>query len=176
VNIVAMPPLGILTAQERRVHLAPGVALPGSTLTGGLLGRRKYSCPLPECNLVVEVPLQEWVVPTLDSLQRLLALQNGWDSYGARAINRANIATAIELVTTLMHDRTPPPSVVPTSAGGVQLEWHTRGIDLEIEICSPSRISASFEDHRSEREWDLEQVFNFGLLRDALREMAQRKP
>lgn len=115
-----------------------------------------------------------WVTPTVSALGRLLSMPHNWDSYGARPIDHANVGAAIELAFALMIDGTPAPAVVPTSGGGVQLEWHTRGIDLEIEIRSPSRISACFEDQRTGAAWEAEQLNDFGRLRDALRELARR--
>ncbi|MFP3941452.1 MAG: hypothetical protein ACLF0P_14225 [Thermoanaerobaculia bacterium] len=48
-----------------------------------------------------------------------------------------------------MDDDTPPPSVVPTATGGVQAEWHRKGYDFEIEVLSPARFVAHFEDVES---------------------------
>lgn len=147
--------IGMLTAAECWVHPAPSTAPRTSTLTG-----TSRTAP--------------WVVPTLTALKRLLSMPHNWDFYGARSIDPASVRTVIELAYELMSDNTPAPSVVPTCGGGVQLEWHIRGIDLEIEIRSPSRISACFEDERTHTEWDEEQLYDFGRLRDALRELARR--
>ena len=40
----------------------------------------------------------------------------------------------------------PRPAVVPTVKGGVQLEWHANGLDLEIEI-SPDSGGSIFYEH-----------------------------
>ena len=50
----------------------------------------------------------------------------------------------------------PSPSIVPTSRGGVQIEWHVKGIDLEIEVVTPHRFQASFEDAVTEEGWEKE--------------------
>lgn len=175
-SAIAMPSLGMLTAPERRVHPAPGAASRGSTLTGPLMGLRQMRFPIDGGEFVVEIEGEppSWVAPTVDALGRLLSMPQGWDSYDARQVDPTCVVSAIDIALTIMHDRTPSPAVVPTSSGGIQLEWHTRGIDLEIEIRSPSRISASFEDQRTHTAWDSEQLVDFGSLRNALREMAQR--
>ncbi len=67
-----------------------------------------------------------------------------------------------------MQSDTPTPAVVPTSRGGVQLEWHTREIDVEVEIPSPDHITVSYEDHRSGKEWEDELTSDFTPLSDAL--------
>lgn len=173
---IATPSPGMLTAPERRIHPAPGAAPRGSTLTGAVMSVRRMRFPIDGGEFIVELEGEPpaWVAPTVDALGRLLSMPQGWDSYGSRQVDPACVVSAIEIALTIMNDRTPSPAVVPTSLGGVQLEWHTRGIDLEIEIRSPSRISACFEDHRKNAAWDTEQLYDFGQLRDALREMARR--
>jgi hypothetical protein len=115
-----------------------------------------------------------WVGPTVKALGQLLRLSSGWDSYGACPINPYCVAQAIRLARDIMHQRTPAPTVVPTTSGGVQLEWHTRGVDLEIEVESPSRISVSFQDHRTGESWDADDLDNFAKVRVILAAIAQR--
>lgn len=89
---------------------------------------------------------------TIEAITEICALGNlqaNWDSYGALPIDRQCMVTAILLLLTTSRPKTPPPSVVPTVRGGVQLEWHRGGIDLEIEILSPSQIRVSWEDART---------------------------
>ena len=175
-SAIADPSIGMLTAAERWVHSAPSTAPRASTLTGAVFGLQRMRFPFSGGEFVVEIEgaPPTWVTPTVNALGRLLAMPRNWDSYGARPIDPASVGAAIELAFSLMTDSTPTPAVVPTSGGGVQLEWHTRGIDLEIEIRSPSRISACFEDQRTHTAWDAEQLYDFGRLRDALRELAKR--
>jgi len=45
-----------------------------------------------------------------------------------------------------MCNGSPSPSIVPTSAGGLQFELHARGIDIEVAIASPQHFHLSFED------------------------------
>ena len=112
--------------------------------------------------------------PTAQALIELLDLPENWDSYGARSINREIALSALQLLSETMPDDTPTPAVVPTNRGGVQLEWHTRGIDLEIEIQSIGRIYVSYEDHRSGDEWEAELTSDLTRLSDALSELSRR--
>jgi len=73
-----------------------------------------------------------------------------------------------------MQDDTPAPAVVPTNRGGLQFEWHTRGIDLEIELQAPGRGSISYEDHQSENEWEQELTSDLTRLSAALSELSRR--
>ncbi len=105
-----------------------------------------------------------WVGPTIKGLAALLALGPDWDSYGAATIDLRRVQAAGELLGTIMQPETPTPTVVPTSGGGVQLEWHEVAVDLEIEIVSRQRYLVAFEDHRSGDEWEGEITSNFGRL------------
>jgi hypothetical protein len=54
----------------------------------------------------------------------LRALQKGWDSYDADPISEAAIRSAKEFLSRM--------DITPCNDGGVQLEWHTHGFDLEL--------------------------------------------
>jgi hypothetical protein len=90
-----------------------------------------------------------WIVPTILHIVNLCALRPDWDSYGARRIDPSYAAAAISFLINVMSSQTPLPTAVPTNRGGIQLEWHTNDIDLEIEFLSPSRTHVSFEDLRA---------------------------
>ncbi len=71
----------------------------------------------------------------------LLDLPAGWNSYSAKPIARQNAARAIQLLIEFVQPGTPSPAVIPTVRGGIQLEWHTKGTNLEIYIESPDNVS-----------------------------------
>lgn len=85
--------------------------------------------------------------PKLDELG---LLKPDWDSYGAPAISSSARNAALRLLEELVLPSTPTPAVIPTSDGSVQLEWHTKGIDLEVRVLSPARIGVFLEDGRNE--------------------------
>jgi len=90
---------------------------------------------------------------TTSKIAALADLKEDWDSYGAAAIAPAAVAAAQNFVATrLKGTPVPPPAVVPTSAGGVQLEWHGAGADLEIEFPAAGETLVWFEDQRTGRE------------------------
>jgi hypothetical protein len=99
----------------------------------------------------------EWLSQTESALQGLLRLPSGWDSYGAHPINPDIVHAANRLLREIARRDTPQPVVVPTVRGGVQIEWHTGGIDLEIDFLSPEKAHASYEDpeRNVEQEFDL---------------------
>lgn len=126
------------------------------TLTGRVASTRRKTYRTPRGTLTLELRGEPpvWLMPTTESLVGLLSLGQGWNSYGARPVDPLKVVAALELLAQVMSDSAPAPTVVPTSRGGVQLEWHTLGIDLEVEVQSPQRFQVSFEDSRSNVEWE----------------------
>src|SRR6266496_3882486 len=98
-----------------------------------------------------------WLTPTVEAMHRLLRLEEGWDSYGARRIEPKAVDSARNLLIRTAKPETPPPIVVPSPRGGVQLEWHMNGIDLEVEAFPEGRFSVYVErpGESIEREGDL---------------------
>jgi hypothetical protein len=94
----------------------------------------------------------------------LLELPPGWNSYNARPIRKENVNLAINLLGRTMRADTPVPTVVPMVRGGVQLEWHTGGINLEISIYSPNEASF-FAENVHNRSESIEGDLNLALLR-----------
>lgn len=92
--------------------------------------------------------------PFLDTAVHLMTLPENWDSYGARPIDPRFVYYGLSLLNDLMRKRTPSPAMVPTSMGGIQLEWHNRGIDLEVRIESLRSIYVSYEDERTGTQWE----------------------
>jgi hypothetical protein len=96
-----------------------------------------------------------WLSETVNSLNLLLALKENWDSYGAHRINSKTAITAIQILLPIMQEGTPPPSIVPTPSGNIQLEWHRSGIDLEVEVNASGKYSISYEDATEQIEpWE----------------------
>lgn len=123
----------------------------------------------------IEAFLPPWVKPTIDRLGILLALPENWDSYGAASISFANVEYAFRLLGFIIGDDTPPPDVVPTSEGSIQIEWHEVGIDLEVEVLSPYRVHVSYKDrHHAGREWSDELTSDLTELKTAINELTRR--
>jgi hypothetical protein len=80
-------------------------------------------------------------VQTVQTLIELLELPGGWNSYDASPIRKENVNFSVDLLSRLMRADTPAPQVVPKVRGGVQLEWHTRGVNIEIDIESPGSVT-----------------------------------
>lgn len=67
---------------------------------------------------------------TLARLRQLADMEPNWDGYGAARIEPRAIERAILMLDSMQGDWWP----VPMSDGGVQLELHSGGFDIEITI------------------------------------------
>ena len=132
--------------------------------------------PVPGGGLVLkgQGDLPEWVIATVEKLCDLLWLKANWDSYGAAPVDRFTVELALDILFATMQSTSPSPSVVPTSCGGVQLEWHTGGIDLEIEIEPAGLIEAFFCDQQMNREWERSLGSDYSALTDAINSLTER--
>ena len=120
-------------------------------------------------------PFPDWLEKAKVQVEDLGRLQPGWDSYNARPISAIARTAAYGLLGQLSSPRTPEPTLVPTSDGSVQIEWHTRGIDLEIRVLSSTRVSVCFEDLRGEvASMEDELQYDLTALREAIQALSNR--
>ena len=92
---------------------------------------------------------QQWQAGVVDRLVEFTTMPEGWDSYGGKAVKWDAGMFALNVLTQVMLPRTPLPQLVPSSDGGVQIEWHEKGIDLEVHITAPYVSELWYEDHAS---------------------------
>jgi hypothetical protein len=150
--------------------LSYGAMLGGRT---SVVRRMKFPSARGELMVEIEGEPPEWLESIGKSLSEILDLRQGWDSYGAKPISPQCVGAALDILLRVMREDTLPPSVVPTSPGGIQLEWHARGIDLEIEILSPTRVRGLFEDLRTGIEWEADLSFDQTRLTEAIGRLSQ---
>ena len=109
-----------------------------------------------------------WVWPTLKSLDSKLQLAPNWDSHGALQIDKQRVLDAINVLFRTMSIDTAAPWVVPTTDGGIQLEWHRKDEDLEVEINGGGDASIYFHNARTGEEWEISLSENMPRLRNLL--------
>ena len=85
-------------------------------------------------------------VNTVEAILDLLTLPAGWNSYSAKPIALRTAVRAIRLLAELLGPDTPQGAVVPTVRGGIQLEWHTKGVNIEVYVESSDEVSFFAED------------------------------
>jgi hypothetical protein len=91
-----------------------------------------------------------WLRSVKAQIEECATFKAGWDSYAAKPISSVACTAAYRIIRELAARETPIPSVVPTSDGYLQFEWHMNDIDLEIRVLSTTKIEVSFEDARNE--------------------------
>ncbi len=115
-----------------------------------------------------------WLVSTYDRISELVRLPLGWDGHDGRPVNFDVAAFAVQFLLQTLEPDGPAPLVVPLSYGGLQLEWHERGIDLEIEVEAPNRIFVSFEDRETSEEFEQEFSTDYTEVTRIMRILALR--
>ena len=118
-------------------------------------------------------PNAAWLTPTIEKLNELQRLTATDWSAGAKPADASAIKSTLELLTKILSNDTPPPSVVPTWDGGVQVEWHRNGIDLEIEVSADREPEYYFFDHQSNEEVEGEVRGNLDQLSKCVKKLRQ---
>jgi hypothetical protein len=86
---------------------------------------------------VIEV---QWFLDGVDEILRLTQLKTGWDGDDARPVSIESLYTATRLLAYVVNKNTPSPYIFPLPDGGIQFEWHTEEIDLEIGLSGNSEV------------------------------------
>lgn len=116
-----------------------------------------------------------WETAVLSELQRLAHLRTGWDSYGAPPIRWDACFFALLILQSSMRGDTPLPQVVPSSVGGVQLEWHEQGLDIELHITAPYECELWYQDQRNGMQPVSEDISNdFSSIQRLIAELTLR--
>ena len=79
----------------------------------------------------------EWLDRTVARLNELGVMHHGWDGAGARPPTQTAGVAALRAVMEIMSaldDAAPVPAIVPMFDGGIQLEWHSHDLDIEITV------------------------------------------
>lgn len=120
----------------------------------------------------------KWESAVLQEVLRLTELKRGWDSYNAHPIRWDAALFALLILRNVMQATTPVPQIVPSSVGGVQLEWHERNIDLELHITGPYECELWYQDHANPNAQPVcEEITNdLSLIRTLVAELTSRRP
>lgn len=80
-----------------------------------------------------------------DRIKSHLLLKPGWDSYGGRPITLQAVDQAFEVLHAARELSCLDPQDVPTSEGGIQLEWSGSGKHLEVECLPDGSLAVLWE-------------------------------
>lgn len=97
-----------------------------------------------------------WLSPVVERLDHLLNLDEDWDSYGSCTIDLSVAERVIKFLDLFLDDDTPRPDIVPTSEGGVQLEWEKDEKELELEFRPNGSYVVLFQDPQNEEAGEVE--------------------
>lgn len=95
------------------------------------------------------------VVSARETMEDLAALEGNWDSYGASRLRPEAVDQALLILARALSTRADlaDPMIVPTSEGGLQLEWDHDRTHLEIEIRPTLEILVYWESPDGE-SWE----------------------
>lgn len=165
-----------LTERAVSAPTFPGPAIQRALLTG--VPSRTYDVKLAQLTMRIEVTGEapDWLSPTIQTMQHLSRLPANWSSYGSCRVEDRAIIGAAEVLRDVLESNSLAPTVAPTLQGGVQLEWHRNGADVEIEL-SPRGVVCDVYvyDRQTDRTWQPEQVTSeaFDRLRTTINRLGQ---
>ena len=101
-----------------------------------------------------------WLPDTLRKFVQLLDLPPNWDGYSARAVDPAILERALRVLLDVVPPGAPVPYIVPSPAGGIQVEWHERHADVELEFKVDGTASFFMEadEHEVDESAPIEQI------------------
>lgn len=112
-----------------------------------------------------------WQDDMVSTLCRFVELPHGWDSYSGKPLRHDTGMFVLQLMNGMMGPSIPSPYLVPVSNGGVQIEWHQNGFDIELYVAAPYDCELTVHDHDSGTTRTYQLSSDFGALKDALRQL-----
>ena len=100
---------------------------------------------------------RDWMPTLTDRLLDLSRLPLAWDGGAGRPVDSETIGFAHRLLQSLCDVGVAEPVVVPTSSGGLQIEWHDDSTEIDLEL-STDRTSSVFvwmqDESGNEQEYE----------------------
>lgn len=144
------------TSVVARHDVRPG-ASQRSRIEASALAPHRFPFDLTDGTITVEVSGDEpdWLYSVLDKLQSIAMLPPDWDSYGGAPLTFDAALASLYFLARFLPESAMEPSVVPSSTGGVQLEWHRHAGDLEVSFSPDGSYTAFFMDAVTGSEWEM---------------------
>ncbi|HET6620272.1 MAG TPA: hypothetical protein VFG64_10050 [Dongiaceae bacterium] len=112
-----------------------------------------------------------WLGRVTEEIISLTRLELGWDSYNAVPVDSSVAIYALEVLASIVTDTTPAGSIHPLPGGGLQVEWHRGGEDLEMTFYRPYETEVTYVDVAGD-----EQVFGMQQDVSRLRRLLAKMP
>lgn len=148
-NASRIQPRGRVTISEddlrRPISAPPDITAPGGVVDVFERERQRDA----------EFNAREWARSIVDSFRDL---QEGWDSYGAMAVDPTAADLAEQLLAGMRRIRgLAMPQAAPSPDGGVSIEWHRTNLDLVISI-GPRDEPPSAYFAGAGQEWEIDDL------------------
>jgi hypothetical protein len=117
--------------------------------------------------MIENAPPPPWLGPSIQSIGRLMMLPRNWDFDDAPPVHVPSAQSALEGLSLFMTDNTAPPQWTPTRSGGLQVDWHQNGIDLEIafDCVHPGGYVVLSDLRNQDADWEGPLTSNLEKLR-----------
>lgn len=125
-----------------------------STEDGPSEGSRVVAIPPPSTESDRDLPPSPWIAEVATRFAELLTLPRDWDGHGGVPTAPENVEAAGRFLAIVMAPSTPAPTIVPTSSGGLQLEWHRGGVDVELLLGDEDPAFLFVAEVDSGHEWE----------------------
>ncbi len=154
----------VIGFSDADVYIRPGAPVHGAW------GHIAALAPLSSRHIVVRAPRwlswrfgldarldapQPWLRGFSSELVALVNLAENWDSYGGHPVDPDVARFAYRLIGELLGPAQPLPALIPTSQGGLSLEWHAIDFDVQVNIPPEDDVEVFYRDHGDEWEGDL---------------------
>jgi len=127
----------------------------------------------PHRRVRVSQNTSNWIIYLQDRFDELTSLPKGWDGYSGKPVLFSTAHFAANLLERLFSPKVQPPQLIPGSDGTLQIEWHQNQLDIEIDVLKPYRINASYFNHITDEEQEIELETDFSQLSEWIIELGQ---
>ena len=110
-----------------------------------------------------EIRDQIWFGQVRSILSRIENKCANWDGHDAVPVSRTTIAYVLNMLDGIKIKDLPRPELQALSDGGIMIEWHVGGIELEIFVTKPLDAYFDFTDDRAQvpaQEGEISQDFS----------------
>jgi hypothetical protein len=112
--------------------------------------------------------LPDWLAPVASAIEQIACLPDNWNSYTALRLRHESVLHGLRLLRCVMTREAGAPSVHPTADGGIQFEWNTPRMAIEVEVSPEGKALALVEDLSTGAEWEADVTNDTGRLREAV--------